>query len=153
MAHIKLYDILQEIINEMLQEINPKTLASYIKKASKQHADVRAGHAGQRPNMTQMKRDAEKLARGPRTSHPSDRRDHERNSGYTADRRIKGVGMAADKLAGGTGKFTDGPSEVPANVQAAMDQGGKVVFGRYYDSKGNYLGKIRDGVWSSAERL
>jgi hypothetical protein len=35
----------------------------------------------------------------------------------------------------------------PAQVQAAVQSGGKVVFGRYYDAQGNYLGRSQGGQW------
>jgi hypothetical protein len=43
-------------------------------------------------------------------------------------------------------------SSVPAQVQqaASKEAGGKVVFGRYYDGQGNYLGRSQGGKWVDA---
>ena len=43
-------------------------------------------------------------------------------------------------------------SPVPAQVQqaASKDAGGRVVFGRYYDSSGKYLGRSQGGKWVDA---
>jgi hypothetical protein len=38
----------------------------------------------------------------------------------------------------------------PANVQAAVQQGGRVVFGHYYDATGTPLGKSMGGKWIPA---
>ena len=38
-------------------------------------------------------------------------------------------------------------SPAPPNVISAVQQGGKVIIGRYYDAQGNYLGKSQGGQW------
>jgi hypothetical protein len=42
-------------------------------------------------------------------------------------------------------------SVAPAQVQAAVQSGGKVVFGRYYDATGQYLGRSQGGQWVDAK--
>jgi len=48
------------------------------------------------------------------------------------------------------GRVKDSP--VPPAVQqaASRDAGGKVLFGRYYDGQGNYLGRSQGGKWVDA---
>jgi len=43
-------------------------------------------------------------------------------------------------------------SPVPAQVQqaASKEAGGRVLFGRYYDAQGNYLGRSQGGKWVDA---
>jgi hypothetical protein len=49
------------------------------------------------------------------------------------------------------GQTTQNMSSVaPTNVQAAVQQGGKVAFGRYYDASGKYLGRSQGGKWVDA---
>ena len=50
---------------------------------------------------------------------------------------------------GPTAKGTPAQSPVPAQVQqaASKESGGKVIFGRYYDAQGNYLGRSQGGKW------
>jgi hypothetical protein len=38
-------------------------------------------------------------------------------------------------------------SPAPPDVMAAINQGGKIIIGRYYDAQGNYLGKSQGGQW------
>jgi hypothetical protein len=53
---------------------------------------------------------------------------------------------------GPTAKGTPAQSPVPVQVQqaASKEAGGKVVFGRYYDAQGNYLGRSQGGKWVDA---
>jgi hypothetical protein len=44
-------------------------------------------------------------------------------------------------------------SPAPVNVINAVRQGGKVVFGRYYDGQGNYLGRSQGGQWVANKQV
>jgi hypothetical protein len=62
---------------------------------------------------------------------------------------VRGVTQSkAQAAAGGHGASG---SAAPAQVQAAVQSGGKVVFGRYYDARGQYLGRSLGGQWVDAK--
>lgn len=137
---------LKELIRELLGEVSRDTLQSYLGKVRGKDGEIQKlqAKAGER----HLARD---LPGAQATQQKIDKRSKGRDSAERAvwakdDAQIQG---ARDQMDAALGK----QSPVPPQVQQAVQSGGKVVFGKYFDTTGKYLGKTVDGKWVDASQV
>ena len=80
------------------------------------------------------------------------RTDKDADQARTAYAQHSQASINTDRSRKAQGLKQAGGGAVPPAVQQAVQSGGKVVFGRYFDGTGKYLGRTQGGKWMDASQ-
>lgn len=160
--------LIQEILGEEtaeeanLDERNKENKAMKDKVATQAGADQYSSRflAKNQPALNTLKQQGRDVQKGMGTgtvpNSPNNRRDMKTMMSDPLQRRAAGAQMGRNKpgdalnVKMGTGTQSSTNSAVPQDVQGKVKQGGKVVFGKYFDSAGTFLGSVKQGKWVPA---
>ena len=152
-----LKEIIREIVKEQLSE-KAKWRTSSAAQSMEDPFGARADDMGYAPGdapdylkaksdtnlpsgALQSRRPAQIATRGPRTGKPT-AASLQRTKG-----NIQQYAQDAEPTA-----MSNSPAPQQVQKAASKASGGKVVFGRYFDASGKYLGKVSGGKWVDASQ-
>lgn len=150
--------------SDILAERNKQNKAMKDKIATQQGADRYSSRflaANPQPvsHLKKLGRDAQKgMGTGTKQNDPRKRPDMKTMMSDPLQRRAAGKQLGRNKpgdthsVPMGQGSKQSTAAGVPSSVKSAMSSGGKVVFGKYFDSSGKYLGRMQGGKWVDASK-
>ena len=151
--------LMQEILGE--DSLDEKNMQNKLKKTAWQKStgeketDVRAADAAADAVSASRRGNAASAERGFAAAKDIEKEKGDTKLMMQRGRKVAKAGLAGAQLGRATAKqstpdIAGSQSPVPQDIQGKIKQGGKVVFGKYFDSAGTFLGSVKQGKWIPA---